>query len=134
MSSNPFYISLLALFLVGCALGSNTAAPEASQSTGFSYIGTSNLPEGFEAQGHRGARGLLPENTLPSFEAALDLGVTTLELDLHFTEDGELVVWHDPLIEKQNAAYRGRRPQTAGTMTYPTQKPATQNLSKPTPP
>jgi glycerophosphoryl diester phosphodiesterase len=42
---------------------------------------------------------LLPENTLPAFEMALDLGVTTLEMDLHFTQDGEVVVWHDPIID-----------------------------------
>ena len=59
------------------------------------------LPDGFDAQGHRGARGLVPENTLPSFEAALDLGVTTLELDLHFTQDGHVVVWHDPIISDE---------------------------------
>ncbi len=65
----------------------------------FAFIGRQHLPPGFDAQGHRGARGLLPENTLPAFEAALDLGVTTLELDLHFTQDGEVVVWHDPMID-----------------------------------
>ncbi len=58
------------------------------------------LPDGFDVQGHRGARGLKPENTLPAFETALDLGVTTLELDLHLTADGVVVVWHDPLIDK----------------------------------
>ncbi len=56
------------------------------------------LPGGFDVQGHRGARGLKPENTLPSFETALDLGVTTLELDLHFTADQVVVVWHDPVV------------------------------------
>jgi len=66
---------------------------------GFDFISTAQLPAGFDAQGHRGARGLLPENSLPAFEAALDLGVTTLELDLHFTQDGNVVVWHDPIIE-----------------------------------
>ncbi len=53
----------------------------------------------YDLQGHRGARGLRPENTLPAFEEALDLEVDTLELDLHFTADGELVVWHDPIID-----------------------------------
>jgi len=57
------------------------------------------LPTGFDLQGHRGARGLKPENTLPSFETALDLGVDTLELDLHFSSDDEVVVWHDSHIE-----------------------------------
>ena len=53
----------------------------------------------FDLQGHRGARGLAPENTLPSFERALDLEVTTLELDLHWSADEQLIVWHDPIVE-----------------------------------
>jgi glycerophosphoryl diester phosphodiesterase len=51
-----------------------------------------------DLQGHRGARGLLPENTLPSFERALALGVTTLELDVVSTRDGVLVISHDPAL------------------------------------
>jgi len=61
---------------------------------------SSSLPPGFDVQGHRGARGLKPENTLPAFETALDLGVTTLEMDLHFTSDQTVVVWHDDAIDK----------------------------------
>jgi glycerophosphoryl diester phosphodiesterase len=49
----------------------------------------------FDLQGHRGARGLAPENTLVAFAKALDIGVTTLELDLGMTRDGVLVVAHD---------------------------------------
>jgi len=49
----------------------------------------------FDLQGHRGARGLVPENTLEAFTAALAIGVTTLELDLAMTKDGVLVVSHD---------------------------------------
>jgi len=49
----------------------------------------------FDLQGHRGARGLAPENTLPAFASALSIGVTTLELDLAMTSDGVLVVSHD---------------------------------------
>jgi glycerophosphoryl diester phosphodiesterase len=52
----------------------------------------------FEVQGHRGARGLAPENTLPAFEKALALGVTTLELDVGVTRDGVVVVGHDPAL------------------------------------
>ena len=52
----------------------------------------------FDLQGHRGARGLAPENTLPSFERALALGVTTLELDIAITSDGVLVIHHDPTL------------------------------------
>ncbi len=53
---------------------------------------------GFDAQGHRGARGLAPENTLPAFERALDIGVNTLELDIGVTADGAVVVAHDPYL------------------------------------
>jgi glycerophosphoryl diester phosphodiesterase len=52
----------------------------------------------FDLQGHRGARGLHPENTLKGFEAAIALGVTTLETDLALTRDGQLVLSHDPLL------------------------------------
>jgi glycerophosphoryl diester phosphodiesterase len=48
-----------------------------------------------DVQGHRGARGLLPENTLPAFQRALELGVDTLELDCGVTRDGVVVVHHD---------------------------------------
>lgn len=50
----------------------------------------------FDVQGHRGARGLKPENTIPAFLAALDYGVTTVELDLAVTKDKQLVVSHEP--------------------------------------
>jgi len=48
-----------------------------------------------DLQGHRGARGLLPENTLPAFERALAIGVDTLELDVGVTRDGVVVIHHD---------------------------------------
>jgi len=51
-----------------------------------------------DLQGHRGARGLLPENTLAAFERALELQVTILELDVVSTQDGVLVISHDPAL------------------------------------
>ena len=51
-----------------------------------------------DLQGHRGARGLSPENTLPAFQRALEIGVTTLELDIAITRDGVLVISHDPAL------------------------------------
>lgn len=50
----------------------------------------------FDVQGHRGARGLKPENTIPAFITALDSGVTTVELDLAITKDRQIVVSHEP--------------------------------------
>jgi glycerophosphoryl diester phosphodiesterase len=55
----------------------------------------------FDLQGHRGALGLRPENTLPSFEAAFDHGVTSVETDLHLTRDGVVVLCHDPLLDSR---------------------------------
>jgi len=54
------------------------------------------VPDGFDLQGHRGARGLAPENTIPAFRKALELGVTTLELDVVISKDGDVVVSHEP--------------------------------------
>lgn len=52
----------------------------------------------FDVQGHRGARGLEPENTLAGFARALELGVTTLEIDVGVTRDGIVVVAHDSFV------------------------------------
>lgn len=49
-----------------------------------------------EIQGHRGARGLAPENTIPAFKKAIDLGVHTLELDVVISADKQVVVSHEP--------------------------------------
>jgi glycerophosphoryl diester phosphodiesterase len=51
-----------------------------------------------DLQGHRGTRGLAPENTLPSFAKALSIGVTTLETDIAITRDGVLVISHDSAL------------------------------------
>ena len=60
----------------------------------------------FDLQGHRGARGLAPENTLEAFKTALSIGVTTLELDLAMTSDGVLVVSHDSRLTPTTRAGR----------------------------
>lgn len=52
----------------------------------------------FDLQGHRGARGLAPENTLPGFARALGIGVTTLETDIAVSRDGVLLISHDPAL------------------------------------
>lgn len=91
-------VSGLALLLVAALILVGCTADPASTSAPTTVDGVQR-PEDFDVQGHRGARGLRPENTLPSFETALDLGVTTLELDLHFSADDEVVVWHDPFVD-----------------------------------
>ncbi len=51
--------------------------------------------QAFDVQGHRGARGSAPENTLTAFRAALAAGATTWEMDIGLTRDGHVVVMHD---------------------------------------
>ncbi len=56
-----------------------------------------SVPKGFDWQGHRGCRGLMPENSLPAFLKALEFpAVVTLELDLAVSKDGSLIVSHEP--------------------------------------
>ncbi len=106
-AGSPFgTLRLMALglaFVAAC--GSNGAVDTTTAATSSTAIApiapltaAPDTVTDLEVQGHRGARGLQPENTLPAFETALDLGVDTLELDLHFTSDGQLVVWHDPIV------------------------------------
>lgn len=54
----------------------------------------------FEIIGHRGARGYAPENTLPSFEKGIEMGVTMVEFDLRFTADNQIVVIHDEAVDR----------------------------------
>lgn len=76
--------ALVLIFIVGCMDTSGTAQEGPHR------------PDGFDLQGHRGARGLLPENTIPAFRRALELGVTTLELDVVISADSQVVVSHEP--------------------------------------
>lgn len=55
-------------------------------------------PAVFDLQGHCGARGLLPENTIPAMLKALEIGVTTLELDVVITADRQVIVSHESWI------------------------------------
>jgi len=65
-----------------------------------------NRLSGFDLQGHRGARGLLPENTIPAFLHALDLGVTTLEMDTVINAEGHVVVSHEPWMSARICSHR----------------------------
>lgn len=52
----------------------------------------------FDKEGHRGCRGLMPENTIPAMKKAIDLGVNTLEMDVVITKDKQVVLSHDAYI------------------------------------
>lgn len=54
-----------------------------------------------DTQGHRGCRGLLPENTIPAFKKAMDIGVMTLEMDVVITKDKQVLVSHEPFLSHE---------------------------------
>jgi glycerophosphoryl diester phosphodiesterase len=61
-------------------------------------------PSGFDLQAHRGGRGETTEESLRAFAKSLELGVTTLELDIGITKDGQPLVWHDPTIQPEKCS------------------------------
>lgn len=71
----------------------------------------------FDLQSHRGGRGEWTEESLAAFANSLSLGVTTLELDTHLTEDGKVVVWHDDAISA--AKCLDTAPATPGDAEFP---------------
>lgn len=58
-------------------------------------------PKSIDIQGHRGCRGLYPENSIPGFIHALDLGVNTLELDVVITKDKQVILSHEPFLSHE---------------------------------
>lgn len=71
----------------------------------------------FDLQAHRGGRGETTEESLRAFAKALELGVSTLELDINITRDGQPLVWHDPTIDAEKCADTG--PAFGGDPQYP---------------
>jgi glycerophosphoryl diester phosphodiesterase len=55
-------------------------------------------PKNFDVEGHRGCRGLMPENTIPAMLKAIELGVTTLEMDAAISKDSQVIISHDPFF------------------------------------
>ena len=88
-----------------CGSGADSYAKRAKVTTPLArwlataaLLGVSTLAAAFDLQGHRGARGLAPENTLAAFDRALAEGVNTLELDIALSADGVPVIVHDPAL------------------------------------
>ena len=76
---------------------------------------SSGDPARLDIQGHRGARGLLPENTVPAFLKALELGVNTLELDVVITRDRQVLVSHEPYLSGEICLLPDGTPMPEGT-------------------
>ncbi|HRD44451.1 MAG TPA: glycerophosphodiester phosphodiesterase [Ferruginibacter sp.] len=72
-----------------------------SQNKKMTTAKTTTLPENFDKQGHRGCRGLMPENTVAAMVHALDLNVTTLEMDVVISKDKKVLLSHDPYFNAE---------------------------------
>lgn len=64
----------------------------------------------FDLQGHRGCRGLMPENTIPAMIRALELGATTLEMDIAITADSVCILSHEPFFNHEITTLPGGQP------------------------
>jgi glycerophosphoryl diester phosphodiesterase len=72
----------------------------------------------FDIEGHRGCRGLYPENTIIAFMEAVKLGVNTLEMDVVVSKDGKLVVSHDPTLNPDICSTSDGKPVSSGIRIY----------------
>ncbi len=82
------YSLLISLLFIACNAGIQKAS--------------THMPvQSFDQQGHRGSRGLMPENTIPAMLKAIDLGVTTLETDAVITKDHQVVLSHEPFFNHE---------------------------------
>ena len=84
-----FYLYLFIPFTMSCSNVKNVQKPPLGR------LGA------FDIQGHRGCRGLMPENTIPAMLKALDLGVTTLEMDVVITKNKEVLLSHDQWFSEE---------------------------------
>lgn len=93
-------VTVAAAGLTACN-GSSDDSKGASSTTA-SVSADPNRP--FDLQAHRGGRGMTIEESLPGFATAIELGVTTLELDIVLTKDKVPAIWHDPVIQAEKCA------------------------------
>jgi glycerophosphoryl diester phosphodiesterase len=82
MKRFSYIIAVVSLIMSSCALHKKVTTMKPS----------------FDFEGHRGARGLMPENTIPAMKAGIDNGITTVELDAVISKDNKVVVSHDPFF------------------------------------
>ena len=81
----------------------------------WSMVAFGGFGQTIQVHGHRGARAMRPENTLPAFEYAIAQGVDALELDMAVTRDNVIVVSHDPVLRGaglHRTGTQGRDPRT----------------------
>lgn len=63
----------------------------------------------FYKEGHRGTRGLMPENTIPSMKKAIEVGANIIEVDIYITKDSQVLIAHDPMVNVNHTLYEDGR-------------------------
>ncbi len=99
------FLSTLSLLFIIVLLSSC----KLTRATNMETKNNAPIAKSIDVQGHRGCRGLLPENTLPAFMKALELGVTTLELDLVISKDKQVIISHEPFFNHEISSVDGVR-------------------------
>ncbi|GAB4588492.1 glycerophosphodiester phosphodiesterase [Nocardia sp. IFM 10818] len=89
-------VAVAALGMTACGNSSDDKG-----STSATATASADPARPFDLQAHRGGRGMTIEESLPGFAKAIELGVTTLELDIVLTKDNVPIIWHDPKIQEQ---------------------------------
>ena len=110
-------ITLILLLVAVLLAGLNYLMSDSTSETAqLAHVATNTgLPDAdsshktIDLQGHRGARGLMPENTIPAFLLALDLGVSTLEMDVAINAEGHVVVSHEPWMSAKICSHSDGR-------------------------
>ncbi|MEV6770448.1 glycerophosphodiester phosphodiesterase [Nocardia sp. NPDC051030] len=90
-----FGVAVAAMGLAACGSSDDKG------STSTATTASADPNRAFDLQAHRGGRGMTIEESLPGFAKAIELGVSTLELDIVLTRDKQPLIWHDPIIQAE---------------------------------
>lgn len=96
-SNNILKIFLISFIFISCNSSKNNAVNSQSKNT----VENRPLTSDFDKQGHRGCRGLMPENTIPAMLNAIGLGVTTLEMDVCISKDKKVFLSHEAFFNHE---------------------------------
>ena len=99
-----------AVIIVGCQ-----SQPENTQESEIEEAEETYSGQEFDLQGHRGARGLFPENSIEGFLAAVELQVNTVEMDVVISKDNKVVVSHEPWVSSTICWGANDKPVLEGT-------------------
>lgn len=94
-------VAIAALGSTACSSNSDTGTGDSTSTSAGPHA---DVKRAFDLQAHRGGRGLTAEESLPGFAKSIELGVSTLELDIVLTADKVPLVWHDPKILPEKCA------------------------------